>query len=236
MKRVLPVFLVSMAMSMATANAAVVVTTSEAASFTVASDDLLQTAFGAHSGSPLDNRDGGSPADTTYLQSLTPSGEASLRDGVWFSNVDSRGSAITETGEFIEWTFDLASAPLGFEINQIDLYSNWGTLGGRDEIRTEISFSYVGSPGTFVPGLTPAAYNPPTETQGKLSITEDASGILATGVAGIRFDFPDQENGAVGYSEIDVIGSPVAIPEPGSLAVLLVGGLGVAARRRRRNA
>jgi hypothetical protein len=118
------------------------------------------------------------------------------------------------------------------------LYSNWGSGDGRNEINTEISYSLVATPGVFdQPLISPAAFNPAstgdtTGTQGIMSITE----LTATGVAGIRFDFPSQENGGVGYSEIDVFGAATAVPEPGSLAALLIGGIGVMSRRRKRNA
>lgn len=180
------------------------VTNSEAASFTVSDTDLLQTAFSSYNGSALDNAPGG--ADTTYLQGLTPSGEASLRDGVWFSNADSRGSAMVQNDEFAEYFLDLTASETGYDIDQIDLYSNWGTGKLRDKIKVTISMSLVGTPTVFDQiVVTNEVYDPPTETQGKMSIT----GINATGIAAIRFDWPaDQESGGVGYSELDVFGAP----------------------------
>ncbi|MFC7335958.1 sulfatase [Haloferula chungangensis] len=184
--------------------AGLTVTNSEAASFTVSNTDLLQTAFDSYNGSPLDDAPGGT--DTTYLQGLTPSGEASLRDGVWFSNENSRGSAMVQNDEFAVFNLDLTASPGGYNIDQIDLYSNWGTGDGRDEIKVTITMSLVGTPTVFDQTVvTNEAYNPPTETQGKMSIT----GIGASGIAAIRFDWPGaQENNGVGYSEIDVFGSP----------------------------
>ncbi len=183
--------------------AVLTVTNSEAASFTVSNSDLLQTAFSSHNGSDLDNAPGGT--DTTYLQGLTPSGEASLRDGVWFNNqANSRGSAMVQNDEFAEYFLDLTASPTGYDIDQIDLYSNWGTGDGRDEIKVTITMSLVGSPTVFNQAVvTNEVYNPPSQTQGKMSIT----GIGASGIAAIRFDWPSgQENNAVGYSEIDVFG------------------------------
>ena len=52
---------------------------------------------------------------------------------------------------------------------------------------------------------------------------------LASGITGLRFNFLGQQNGYVGYKEIDV----QVIPEP---SAALIGGLGMLAllRRRRR--
>lgn len=88
--------------------------------------------------------------------------------------------------------------------------------------------SLVGTPTVFDQVVvTGETFNPATETQAKMSIT----GIDATGIAGIRFLWPDgQENGAVGYSELDVFGSP--IPEPSSALLLGLSSLALLRRRR----
>lgn len=208
---------------------AATVINSEAASFVVSNDDLLQTSLESSSGSALDNSS--SIPDTTYLQGLTPSGEASLRDGVWFDNPsNSRGSALVENDEFLIYNLDITASPLGYDIDQIDLYSNWGSGQGRDEIRVSISLSLVGTPDVFDQVVvTNEIYNPPTETQGKMSISE----IDATGIAGVRFDWPNgQENNAVGYSELDVIGS-ATIPEPSSALLLAFGSCALLRRKRK---
>jgi len=188
-----------------TSDVALTVSNSEAASFTVANDDLLQTALDTVNASAMDDRDG-PPADTDYLQSLSPSGVASLTDGVWYNDsAKGRGSALAENNEFAEFNLDLTASPLGYDIDTIDLYSNWGDGQGRDEIRVTITLSLVGTPTVFDQVVvTEEVYNPPTQTQGKMSIT----GIGGTGIAGIRFEWPaTQENNAVGYSELDVFGA-----------------------------
>lgn len=222
--------LLSLSVILASPLQAATIINSEAASFTVSTDDLLQTSLSSVSASPLDNR-GTSVTDNAYLQGLTPSGEASLRDGVWFDNPsNSRGSAVVENDEFAIYNLDLTTNPLGYNIDQIDLYSNWGSGQGRDEIRVTIAFSLVTTPTLFDQVLvTNEAYNPPNETQGKMSITD----IDATGIAGVRFDWPSgQENNAVGYSELDVIGSATPVPEPSS--TLLIGLASLALLRRRK--
>lgn len=207
--------LFSLSISLATAQVehTATATGSEVASspgFTVSDSDLLQTSLDSVNASPLDNR-GDSAGDNGYLQGLIPSGEESLRDGVWYDNPgNSRGSAVVENDEFAEFAFDLAASPGGYTISAIDLYSNWGSGQGRDEIRVNVSFSLVATPTVFDQTLVigPAdplfVYNPPTQTQGKLSLSD----FSVSGVAAIRFDWPaGQENNGVGYSEIDVFGT-----------------------------
>ena len=68
----------------------------------------------------------------------------------------------------------------------------------------------------------------------------DTTGTIATGVGEIQLFFPGQENGYVGYREVDVLGTAVeaggATPEPSTaiLSVLGILGLGLTRRRRRR--
>jgi len=177
------------------------VANSEAASFTVANDDLLQTALETVNASSME--EGTGTTDASVLAGN--GGELNLRNGIWDNNSESRSLAAVQDDEFAEYFFDLTASPQGYNIDTIDLYSNWGTGQGRDEIRVTITLSLVGTPTVFDQVVvTEEVYNPPTQTQGKMSIT----GIGATGIAGVRFEWPaTQENNAVGYSELDVFGA-----------------------------
>lgn len=197
------------------------VASSEAASFAVSNADLLQTAFASYNGSDLSDAPGA--ADTNFLAAQSPNGEASLRDGVWQdinSPAQGRGAAMVQNDEFAEFNLDLTASPGGYTINGIDLYSNWGNGQGRDKIRVNVSFSLVGTPTVFDQILVEAGnplfeYNPPTLTQGKVSL----SGFSVPGVAAIRFDWPaTQETSAVGYSEIDVFGVAATDLDPPTLS------------------
>ncbi|MBK1826577.1 LamG-like jellyroll fold domain-containing protein [Haloferula rosea] len=188
------------------------VTNSEAASFSVSAADLLQTAFDSYNGSDLSDAPGG--GDTAFLGGLSPNGEASLRDGVWQNEgAQGRGAAMVQNDEFAEFSLDLTASPSGYTITGVDLYTNWGTGGGRDRIQVNVSFSLVGDPTNFDQILVQAPadplfqYNPPSLTQGKTAL----SGFSIPGVAAIRFDWPaSQENGGVAYSELDVFGTSTA--------------------------
>ncbi|MFC7335959.1 Ig-like domain-containing protein [Haloferula chungangensis] len=164
---------------------------------TVSNSDLLQTAFESVIDTGLADLGG------------TTEGEPSLRNGIWDNNGQSRAAAAVDNDDTAEYTLDLTASPGGYTINGVDLYSNWGTGQGRDEIRVKVSFALVGTPDVFdqvlVANTEPLfVYNPPTQTQGKMSL----SGFSIEGVAAIRFEWPFmQESNGVGYSEIDVFGT-----------------------------
>jgi arylsulfatase A-like enzyme/methionine-rich copper-binding protein CopC len=173
-------------------------TTSEASSFSVANGDLLQTALDATT--PVVTT-----GDFTDVGGTAVTGEPALRNGVWDNDASGRGDAGTGDGATATYSFDLAASPLGYTIDQIDLYSNWGPAQDRDEIRVSIDYALVASPTNFDNHIViNEAYDPPTRSQGKMSITN----IGTPGVAAIRFTWPaSQEGGAVGYAELDVFGT-----------------------------
>lgn len=236
---------------LATSAHAVVVSTSNLASYTVSSTDLLQTSVSSVTDDGVDFRQSG--GQLSFLNALENEGitvgTASLTDGVWYNHnpsagwtsstltnatTESRGSAVTTPDTFGQWNLDLAASPLGYNITQIDLYSNWGSLSGRDDIRVTISMSLVGTPTVFDQVVVTNQFIEfeTANTQGAMNITGDGGGLIGTGIAAIRFDFPaTQEAGGVGYSEIDVFGS--AVPEP---SAALLGGLGGLLLLRRRRA
>ena len=117
------------------------------------------------------------------------------------------------------------------DIGSISVYGGWQD-SGRDQQSYSIFYSTAAAPGTFLP-LTTVDFNPGATTHPqvtKVSIS-DTTGILASNVAGLRFDFNATENGYSGYSEIDVF---AVVPEPGSIGLLGLVMLGAAAGRRRR--
>lgn len=242
---------------LATPAYAAVVNTSNLTSYSVSSTDLLQTSVASVTSDNLADRSSGS--ETAFFNNLSSAGvtvgAASLTDGVWYDhdptnpafagvgsgnaaldntgNV-SRGSAMVENGEFAQFNFDLSSATLGYDITAIDLFSNWGSGPGRDDIRVTISMALVGTPTLFDQVVVTnefIEFENAAATQGAMNITGDGGGLIGTGIAAIRFDFPNQEAGAVGYSEIDVFGT-ATIPEPSSALLLGLGSLTLLRRRK----
>lgn len=122
--------------------------------------------------------------------------------------------------------------PSGDTITEIDSYSAWQD-GGRSQQNYTVSTSTDGVHYTTLATVNASQdpyggpYPPDNKpSDDKVAIT-DSTGTLATGVKYIRFDFPSVENTYVGLTELDVI------PEPASLSLLGLGGLGLLVRRRK---
>lgn len=118
----------------------------------------------------------------------------------------------------------------GFNITGIDVYAGWRD-SGRDNIDVAIQFSTIANPLVFNP-YTTVSFSAGSGG-GASSLITDTSGLLGTGIAAVRFVFGNQENGYVGYRELDVHGVGISVPEPASLAALTLGGLALLGRRRR---
>jgi hypothetical protein len=163
---------------------------------------------------------------------------AILTDGAFGSanpNADTAppSTLAVQNGATLTYTFDTTANTLGYSLSAISTYGGWQD-GGRDRQTYDVLYSTVSDPATFLPLATvdfePTNAGQPSNTRVELT---DPSGVLATSVKSLRFNFGVQENGQAGYREIDVVGAAVAIPEPASLGVLAVAGLGLLARRRR---
>jgi hypothetical protein len=207
-----------------TSQAAVIVTTNNSDT-TASSTDLLQTAFSSQSTT------GNITLDTT-----------DLRDGTAFAlgSQYNWGGGNIRNGSTLTYTFDTVASPGGYVINEINFFTGWrGTNGDRHQmtnfnvayatVALPLDFSNViitgGSGGLFTQNFLDGG-----STTGRYGVVDNGSAALATGVAAIRISFVNVQNGAIGMSEIDILGT--AIPEPSSAALL--GGLGMLALLRRR--
>ena len=101
-------------------------------------------------------------------------------------------------------------------------------LAGTESISTA-RYALVSNPGVFI-DITTVNFNPNPFPSGESLVTDD-TGTIASGVGEIQLLFPTQENGYVGYREIDVLGT--AVPEPSAFSLLGLVAFGLIVRRRR---
>ena len=101
----------------------------------------------------------------------------------------------------------------GYSLTNITVYGGWKDAG-RDQQAYTVYYSQLAAPSTFkllgsVNYNPPNAANVPSATRATLTA---ASGVLATNVAAVKFDFasPASENGYCGYAEIGLFGVPVS--------------------------
>ena len=152
---------------------------------------------------------------------------------------DSTGSFGSTNNGTYTFTLNTTLFPHGYELNQIDILS--GFDGRRISHNYTIDVSFVGD-ASFVElirvplvGTNTDSGTTGTRFEIQTAVTEDSTGILATGVDQIRFTFRNDSNETV-YREIDVFGAGVVVPEPSTLGLAIVGllGLGLVGQRRRK--
>jgi autotransporter-associated beta strand protein len=176
----------------ASSNAYAVAGTSGDVAFDVAADDLLQTSL---------------LSATNRLAYYTESGfgnaqAAALTDGSFGSASKTNGTCAVTNG-WIVYTLDTTSCPAGYQVSEVHSYSGWDDTT-RDDQRYTVSFRKVGTQ-QFTDAVT-VDYTG-TVSQAHVAITH----LAVSHVEAVRFAFSaSQENGAVGYKELDVIGTPAA--------------------------
>jgi hypothetical protein len=144
-------------------------------------------------------------------------------------------------------TFQLNTTlnPLGYNLTDIRSINGYTSDAVTYANQTHsILYSKVGDETNFIP-LTTLAYTPfgVTDTGAGSSLVDvtDSSGVLATGVAFLRFDIPlfvGGTNTTAVYREIDVFGfaTPEPAPEPSTAllcSLALIGGQVMRRRNRR---
>jgi hypothetical protein len=167
-----------------------------------------------------------------------------VMDNGVFGGTDKTGATVisgdSNTGNALLYKFTAGASTIG----SISMYSGWEN-GGRLEqhysvyTTTDVSVSGA-STWTLLATVGGGGSNGSTlfavggDNSLKTTIYNDASPILASGITGLRFNFASapgledwQQNGGVGYKEIDV----QVIPEP---SAALLGGLGMLCLLRRR--
>ena len=183
-----------------TASADVVVTgeTNNAAGFTVSSTDLLQTYVVSTTDSISVNAFENNAIGGTTVK---------LTDGTF--GATGSGGGICINGGSVTYYLDTPGSAPGYDISEVNVYTGWND-DGRDGQNYTVSYSTVADPTTFV-NISTVTRDESGKFE-KTSVTESTSpNLLATGVKAIRITFNSQENGGVGYKEIDVLGSTSVI-------------------------
>lgn len=132
-----------------------------------------------------------------YAENNTSGILESLTDGIMGPGYTA-GSLYICSGT-VTYTLDTVSQPAGYLITGLDTYSGWQD-GGRNDQNYEVSFRKVGS-GTFGNAIT-NTYTGVSLREARIRLTD----LNLAGVDAIKFTFPTQENGGVGYKELDVFG------------------------------
>jgi hypothetical protein len=168
---------------------------------------------------------------------------AELNDGS-LSTVDNYNNSAMGSSSVISYEFDTVTNPLGYDISRIETYAGGATdstWGSRDNQGYAVDLSFVD--GTYKTLISKAVWTPAQPVMNDWTqvvhansdngILDNGSGVVATGVRAIVFRDFDPNNAYVAnvrYHEINVFGTAtVAIPEPGSLAILVCGMLGLSA-------
>jgi len=128
----------------------------------------------------------------------------------------------------------------GYDITTINTYTGWSSY--RVNQYYDIYYTTVDNASwTLLTSVTYQPYDFPIGAPGNVSTwvnVTDTTGVLAFGVNSLRFDMKvqtvgDAPNLGASYREIDVFGV-ASVPEPGTVALLVIGGLALVMLRRHR--
>ena len=151
---------------------------------------------------------------------------AVLTDGL-FGPADPTNTSPTTVAGIQSGTVITIPLAIPSNISGIDTYTAWHDTG-RDGQNYTVYYSTDG--GTSYTALDTVAYAP-SQNDAEVALTS-STGLLASGITDIQFNFENVQNNGVGYSEIAIYGA--AVPEPSVLVLLAIGGAGLLLLGRRR--
>ena len=175
-----------------------------------------------------------------------PDGGSSLngaRDGLFGSSGNLGNKLwVGQTANSATITFSLNTNSLtggsatGYDITGVNVFQGWNSWQGFANQQWTLRVATVADPTVFN-DIQTVNYTPfggaGSPASSEVSLT-DTTGVIAKGVAAVRFYFPGRSNGSL-INEIDILGA-ASIPEPGSLTLLSLLGGALLLRRKLRQA
>ena len=156
--------------------------------YPVSATDLLQTALGGT------NDALSYYAESGFTNALSPA----LNDGS-FGSADRTTGTCGVSGGTMTYMLDLTNHPAGYVINALDTYTGWHD-SGRDNPNYWVSFRKVGA--VNFDNAIAVSYT------GTVKLAHvNVTNLNFSGIEAVRFTFLPQENGGVGYKELDVGGA-----------------------------
>ncbi len=112
-------------------------------------------------------------------------------------------------GNSASLTYTLPANFQNYNISTINLFAGWADNGRSQITLTNIEYSTIFAPNTFIPiANTSVNYTAGNSGPATNEVTFTATGgPMATNVYALQFNFGSQENGYVGYGELEVLGS-----------------------------
>ena len=198
--------------------------------FPVSSVDLLQTNVQSVTMSPSPYYTG-TPLLATEPVLRDGQNPSELPDSFGSGPVNSAATVLMKDNATIDYELDVLSSVSGYSISSIETFGHWD--GGRDRQDISIHYSLVADPMVFFELVTYSFQPLGASWFSKVSVTPGSGeSVLATGVAKLRFTFPNQKSGAGGYRELDVFGAP--LPEPSTSLLIAIGLVGLSGSTGRR--
>lgn len=153
-------------------------------------------------------------------------------DGGWNLNANEGAVTTQSTPWTLTYMLDTSIAPQGYNLTQIEAMSLWT----NDYVNQHYSVSVTTISNPTFTGLINDVIADTMNGQAASSLKSvitDSSGILASHVTGIQFEFETGSNGTMAaYKEIDVFGY-AAVPEPTTCLLVLFGCSTLALRSRK---
>ena len=160
---------------------------------------------------------------TDALTLIGQDGLVDLTDGNVGTYGDTPGAAQISSSTSITYTLGDGVYGFGFDITNINVYSGWSDAGRSEITLSNVSYSTPTNPTTFTPIPGTVIDYAPGTSHGVVKISA-TNGVLATKVYAIQFNFGQQQNGNVGYKELEAAGYPDANSNPSAGVYVGAGG------------